>query len=113
MDSGIRHGSNRQTSSSLAIHLPKRPQVDEGDTFVRRVAQSTGLSAVNLARGAYGPQQELIVLKRYGLAYKPRVVVWQLFEGNDLHDAEAFAEWKQNPQQVSTSLRSATSIILC
>jgi hypothetical protein len=47
----------------------------------------------------------LIVLQRYGLAYKPRVVVWQLFEGNDLTDAEEFAEWKQNPQQVSTSLK--------
>ena len=59
---------------------------------------------INLARGAYGPQQELIVLKRYGLAYEPRFVVWQLFEGNDLVDAEAFAEWKKNPEQWSTSL---------
>jgi hypothetical protein len=72
---------------------------------VKRVGQATGLSVVNLGRGAYGPQQELIVLKRYGLAYKPRVVVWQLFEGNDLTDAEEFAEWKNNPQQVQTSLK--------
>lgn len=79
--------------------------VDEQQTFVRRVAQATGLTTVNLGRGAYGPQQELIVLKRYGLAYRPRVVVWQLFEGNDLTDAEQFAEWKSNPQQVNTSLR--------
>lgn len=79
--------------------------VAEADTFVRRVAESTGLSAVNLGRGAYGPQQELIVLKRYGLAYQPRFVVWQLFEGNDLTDAEAFAEWKKNPHQASTSLK--------
>ena len=72
---------------------------------MRRVAQSTGLSVINLARGAYGPQQELIVLKRYGLSYEPRVVVWQLFEGNDLADAEAFVEWKKNPEQVVTSLK--------
>jgi hypothetical protein len=79
--------------------------VAEQDTFVQRVGQATGLSVVNLGRGAYGPQQELIVLKRYGLSYKPRLVVWQLFEGNDLTDAEAFVEWKRNPQQANTSLK--------
>lgn len=77
----------------------------EEDTYARRVSQSTSLSVINLARGAYGPQQELIVLKRYGLAYEPRFVVWQLFEGNDLADAEAFAAWKKNPEQVVMSLR--------
>lgn len=79
--------------------------VEEADTFVRRVAKASGLKVVNLGRGAYGPQQELIVLKRYGLAYNPSVVVWQLFDGNDLLDAEAFAEWKKNPGQVQTSLK--------
>lgn len=79
--------------------------VAEEDTFVRRVAKTTGLSAVNLGRGAYGPQQELIVLERYGLAYEPRYVVWQLFEGNDLGDAEAFARWKKDPDEVTTSLK--------
>ena len=80
-------------------------QVEDSDTFVRRIAQSTGLSVVNLGRGGYGPQQELIVLQRYGLAYKPRFVVWQLFEGNDLKDAQQFAEWKKNPHHVNSSLR--------
>jgi hypothetical protein len=56
---------------------------------------------VNLGRGAYGPQQELIVLKRYGLAYRPRVVIWQLFEGNDLADARQFSEWKARVRQAS------------
>ena len=79
--------------------------VAEADTFVRRVAHSTGLSAVNLGRGAYGPQQELIVLKRYGLAYQPQFVVWELFEGNDLSDAEAFATWRNNPHQANTTLK--------
>lgn len=71
--------------------------VEEKDTFVRRVGADSRLSVVNLGRGAYGPQQELIVLHRYGFAYRPRVVVWQLFEGNDLNDARVFSEWKKNP----------------
>jgi hypothetical protein len=80
--------------------------VAEEDTYARRVAHSTSLSAINLARGAYGPQQELIVLKRYGLSYEPRFVVWQLFEGNDLLDAEAFVEWKNNPEQLVLPLKA-------
>ncbi|MGH9905146.1 MAG: hypothetical protein ACRD8U_06115, partial [Pyrinomonadaceae bacterium] len=79
--------------------------VEENDTFVRQVGAASGLSVVNLGRGAYGPQQELIVLERYGLAYRPRVVVWQLFEGNDLPDASLFREWKENPQQASVPFR--------
>ena len=79
-------------------------QVNEGDTFVRRVADATGLSVVNLGRGGYGPQQELIVLQRYGLSYKPRFVVWQLFEGNDLVDANHFAAWKNAPHRSNSTL---------
>ena len=74
-------------------------QVNEEGTFARQVANASRLSSVNLGRGAYGPQQELLVLKRYGLSYQPRVVVWQLFEGNDLTDARIFADWKTKPQQ--------------
>lgn len=79
--------------------------VTQDETFVRRVAAASKLSAVNLGRGAYGPQQELIVLQRYGLAYHPRIVVWQLFEGNDLTDANIFAAWRKDPQQTTTSLK--------
>jgi hypothetical protein len=79
--------------------------VAEDETFVRRVSQSTGLSVINLGRGAYGPQQELIVLERYGFLYEPRFVVWQLFEGNDLNDARTFAAWSTGTQQNRVSLK--------
>lgn len=69
----------------------------EDDTFVHRVATATGLRTVNLGRSHYGPQQEEIVLEQYGFAYRPRAVVWVLFEGNDLADAHRFAEWRRNP----------------
>lgn len=79
-------------------------QVPEEETFVQRVAAGSGLRAVNLGRGAYGPQQELIVLRRYGLAYNPRVVVWQFFGGNDLSDAQEFARWRGNPHRAGAPL---------
>jgi hypothetical protein len=106
-ENGFRNppGQRRADVVFIGDSYTEAGEVAEENTFVRRVAQSTGLSAVNLGRGAYGPQQELIVLKRYGLSYQPRVVVWQLFEGNDLLDAEVFAAWIKNPHQVNTSLK--------
>lgn len=106
-ENGFRNSTGQKQADIVFIgdSFTEAASVTEEDTFVRRVAQSTGLNAVNLGRGAYGPQQELIVLKRYGLSYKPRFVVWQLFEGNDLTDAEEFAEWQKNPQQINSSLK--------
>ena len=106
-ENGFRNAPGQRQADIVFIgdSFTEAATVAEQDTFVQRAGQATGLSVVNLGRGAYGPQQELIVLKRYGLAYKPRVVVWQLFEGNDLSDADQFAEWKKNPQQSNTSLK--------
>ena len=86
---GFRNSTETQRADIVFIgdSFTESATIVEESTFVQRVAQSTGLSTVNLGRGAYGPQQELIVLKRYGLPYQPRFVVWQLFEGNDLTDA--------------------------
>lgn len=106
-DKGFRNAPGQQQADIVFIgdSFTESATVAEQDTFVQRVEQATALSVVNLGRGGYGPQQELIVLKRYGLAYKPRVVVWQLFEGNDLADAEAFAEWKKNAKLSQMSLK--------
>lgn len=72
--------------------------IPEEQTFVRLVGWRTGLPTVNLGWIGYGPQQELIVLKQFGLPYAPRWVVWQLFEGNDLVDARRFARWERDPR---------------
>jgi PAS domain S-box-containing protein len=45
---------------------------------------------VNLGVSGYGPQQELITLKRYGLPLQPKTVVWVFYEGNDLNDIRAY-----------------------
>lgn len=79
--------------------------VNEESTFVQRVGAAAKVTTVNLGRGNYGPQQELIVLRRYGLNYNPRMVVWQIFEGNDLADARIFAAWRERPPAESLMLR--------
>ena len=104
---GFRNPPTQQRADVVFIgdSFSEAATVSENETFVRRVAKSTGLSAINLGRGAYGPQQELIVLKRYGVSYEPRFVVWQLFEGNDLKDARVFAEWSTIGKPSPSSLK--------
>jgi len=44
----------------------------------------------NYGTAGFGPGQELLVLKQYVLAHRPRLVVAAFFAGNDLQDAERF-----------------------
>ena len=106
-ENGFRNSSHTQRADIVFIgdSYTEAATVAEEETFVQRLGQLKGLSVVNLGRGAYGPLQEQIVLRRYGLSYEPRVVVWQLFEGNDLADAEVFSKWKQNPHLPAKSLK--------
>ncbi len=82
--------------------IGKAPVIVLGDSFLEAalVPQSalltTGLGRLlqvevaNLGQSGYGPQQELIVLRRYGLPLQPKVVVWLFFEGNDLLDVPRY-----------------------
>lgn len=54
------------------------------------LSQLQGKVVANLGHSGYGPQQELVVLKRYGLPLHPQTVVWALFEGNDFDDLEHY-----------------------
>jgi acetyltransferase AlgX (SGNH hydrolase-like protein) len=55
-----------------------------------QLAQRLNKTVVNLGRTSYGPQQELEVLRRYGLALHPQVCVWAFYEGNDLQDLDQY-----------------------
>lgn len=73
-------------------------------TYVRQdelitgvLAQRLGERVANFGVIAYGPQQELAVLRRYALPLGPRTVVWVFFEGNDLKDALRYEQIHANP----------------
>ena len=51
-----------------------------------RLGSLLGRSAYNLGRGGNGPYEYLQILKRYGLPKSPRIVVMNLYEGNDGRD---------------------------
>lgn len=67
-------------------------QLSNGELATARMAQTLGALVVNLGQSNYGPQQELVALKRHGLPLQPRTCVWFFFEGNDFHDLWRYRE---------------------
>ena len=76
--------------------------VAEPDLISARLAERLGEPVANLGRTGYGPQQELEVLRRHGLAMHPRAVVWAFYEGNDLQDV---ATYDDDRHQAARALR--------
>jgi lysophospholipase L1-like esterase len=69
-------------------------EVASSQTVAAELGRRLGVPVPNLGQSGYGPQQELIVLKRYGAPLAPKTVVWFLFGGNDLSDVDIY-EWRQ------------------
>jgi hypothetical protein len=82
--------------------LPRADVVMIGDSFIEglqvaatdlvsaRLAERLGVPVINLGRTGYGPQQELHVLRRHGLAVRPKTCIRAFYEGNDLQDVAAY-----------------------
>jgi len=80
-----------------------------GDSFVEgftlpdaqlvtsELASLQGEEVANLGHSDYGPKEELVVLRRYGLPLRPRTVVWMFFEGNDLTDVMRYDTVMNDP----------------
>lgn len=67
--------------------------VGQADLLGSVLERRLGVPVANLGQAGYGPMQERIVLTRFALPLRPRVVVWQFFEGNDLTDLTRYEEW--------------------
>lgn len=59
------------------------------ELLTTQLGAMSGLDVVNLGLAGYGPQQELIVLRRYALGFEPDVVLW-FFHENDLGDLRKY-----------------------
>jgi hypothetical protein len=57
-----------------------------------RLAEITNMPVLNLGEAGAGPQQELAILREYGLQTQPRWVIMAYFEGNDLYDAGSYSQ---------------------
>lgn len=81
-------------------------QVAEDELLTTRLSQRLGRTVANLGRTGYGPQQELCVLRRYGLGLHPRTCIWAFYEGNDLQDLNFYEAQQKNLRYIVSESRS-------
>jgi len=65
------------------------------------LAGRLGKSVYNLGVPGIGAYEYLVLLRRFGLAKRPRIVVMNLYEGNDPRDALRY--WRHREQAAATS----------
>jgi len=85
---GFRNETDLKSADTIVIgdSFVEGVTVPEAQLTTSLLAHVTGKTVANLGQGNWGPQQELVVLKRYGLPLRPRTVVWMFSEGSDLKD---------------------------
>lgn len=97
---GLRNESDLEAADIVVI----------GDSFVEgwgvpasgmltsQLARQLNRTVANLGQSWYGPQQELELLRRFGLPLRPDTCVWMFYEGNDLFDVQRYKwatkEWE-------------------
>lgn len=92
------HGFRNQTdlmSADIAVigdSFVESPQTSHDALMSTVLGKLQNASVANLGISGYGPQQELIVLKRFALPLRPKTVVWVFYEGNDLNDIQRYED---------------------
>jgi hypothetical protein len=60
--------------------------IPDAELMTNLLAGMEKQTVANLGQFGYGPLEEIVVLKRYGLPLRPRTVVWMFSEATDLGD---------------------------
>lgn len=96
---GFRNGSDAASTDIAVIgdSMIEGMTVSDSEVVTSVLAKSTGRTVTNFGQYGYGPQQEMIVLKRYGLPLKPHVIVWEFSESTDLLDAVRYHDIALHP----------------
>lgn len=68
------------------------------------LARLSGRSVYNLGTPAIGLYEYLVILRRFGLPKQPRVVLMNVYEGNDLRDAMRYWSYRDDHAGVATEL---------
>jgi hypothetical protein len=99
-DAGFRTNSSMSPFDILVVG-DSFIEVGESDdsTLSEWLKQESGLSAMNLGRGWYGPHQYLEVFKRYGLGTNARYAIFAFFSGNDAEDTRQYMRWQKGGQR--------------
>ena len=83
---GFRNDEDMDRANVVVIgdSYVESPMLPNSALMTTALRKSLGTTVANLGVIGYGPEQELIVLKRYALNLQPKTIVWVFFEGNDL-----------------------------
>ena len=93
--SGFRNPEGRTTAEIVLLgdSTMEYGENDE-DSFSRRLERTSGITTLNFGLGHYGPFQYLELMQTYGLAARPRIVLFCYSEGTDLSDVHEYLHWK-------------------
>ena len=83
---------------SFTACMNEPPDSEAPESYINwpfETARLTGLSVYNISRGGDGPYEYVQLLKHYGLQFKPRAVIMQIYEGNDLRDSLRYRTYKE------------------
>jgi lysophospholipase L1-like esterase len=96
-EKGFRNGSPWPKEADIVVvgdSMAFGYGVDDEEAWVRLVDDELPATRViNLGLIGSGPEQYLRVLEGFGLELAPELVLFMLFPGNDLADAEDFRQW--------------------
>lgn len=89
---GLRNEVDLETADVVVIgdSFVEGWKVSAADLLTAELARRSDLTVANLGQSWYGPQQELELLRRWGVPLHPKACVWAFYEGNDLRDVERY-----------------------
>lgn len=85
--------------------------VDPADTSTNYLEELSRLSTYNMGVGGVGLYEYVELLRHYGLGFKPRVVILNIYEGNDLRDAVRYQTFLKSGRDRRTSEKEFESAL--
>ena len=89
---GLRNNTDLESADLIVIgdSFVEGLGVSVKDMLTTQLAEQLNRPVANIAQSWYGPNQELELLRRYGLRFDPKICVWVFYEGNDLADLQRY-----------------------
>lgn len=90
---GFRNATDLRRADTVVLgdSFVEGTTIPEAQLMTSLLAKARGEVVANFGHNGYGPQQELAVLRRYGLELRPRTAIWVFSEASDIGDAELYA----------------------
>ena len=113
---GFRNESDleRATVVALGDSFVENAFIPQNELFTTLLARQLGAPVANRSHSGWGPNHELEALRRFAFPLQPRLVLWVLYEGNDLADMLRYGgrdvPWSDRLFLTSTYLRLAALV---